>query len=163
MVVMIPTEQAKGKRAFGKWIADALRSAGIRQADLSRLLSEKLGRTVDRSALNKMIKDRRTLMADELLAISELTGFAPPGLATPAKPDVPHRDGFDPEVLAELLAAAFQAAKTVELDGRRAKNLALALLEAARTPQDQEEAQEVQDVNTRLAVALTRVFARPQP
>jgi transcriptional regulator with XRE-family HTH domain len=65
---------------FAKWIETALHRAGMTQAELGRRLSARLRdldnqpRSIDRAAVNKLTKGRRFLMADELLAIAEITG-----------------------------------------------------------------------------------------
>jgi hypothetical protein len=157
--------QEPGGRGFGPWIQAALEFSRIHKAELGRRLTERLGRSIDRSAVTKMTKGDRSLMADELLAIAELTGYAPPGLPSPPprSGDARARAGLDYEMLAELLAASFELAQRHPLDGRMRKNLALALLEAARTPEDRAGPQEAQDVSTRLAAALVRVVALQQP
>lgn len=61
---------------FGKWLRAELESANLGQADLSRLLTEKLGRSIDRAAINKIISGGRNVRADELLAIEEILGVS---------------------------------------------------------------------------------------
>lgn len=61
-----------------EWLHRALKQAGISQAALSRSLTERLGRSIDRAAVNKMLTGQRAIFADELLAASEITGLPPP-------------------------------------------------------------------------------------
>lgn len=70
---------------MAKWVRQALAHSGISQVELARLLTEKLGRAFDKAAVNKMAlvmpkpgQKRRQVKADELYAISEITGFPPP-------------------------------------------------------------------------------------
>lgn len=56
-----------------KWLQAALKSAKISQSALSRMLTEELGRSIDRAAVNKMVKGTRSIAADELLVISTIT------------------------------------------------------------------------------------------
>lgn len=48
------------------------------QAELSRLLTDKLGRSVDRAAINKMRSGLRKISADELVAITQILEAEPP-------------------------------------------------------------------------------------
>lgn len=64
---------------LAEWVAEGLSKAGFTQADLARLLTQRLGRSVDRAAVNKMISDERRVAGDELLAIASITGLPPPG------------------------------------------------------------------------------------
>ncbi|WP_052026844.1 S24 family peptidase [Rhodovulum sp. PH10] len=64
-------------RATVDWIQAALLHKGMSQAELARQLSERLGRAIDRAAVNKLAKGRRRLMLDEMVAISQITGFRP--------------------------------------------------------------------------------------
>lgn len=67
------------------WLRDALKDRGLKQAEVARLLTDKLGRSIDRAAVNKMVKGTRNIAADELLALEEITGVFAPRL----KPSVP--------------------------------------------------------------------------
>lgn len=67
------------------WLKDALKHSGLTQARLAEELTCKVGRSIDRAAVNKMLmvapKGRtkpRKISADEMLAIEEITGFALP-------------------------------------------------------------------------------------
>jgi hypothetical protein len=68
---------------LSEWLSRAM-AGKFSQAELARQLSERLGRSIDRAAVNKMVKGTRELSADELLAISDITG-AP----IPQKPPQP--------------------------------------------------------------------------
>jgi DNA-binding transcriptional regulator YdaS (Cro superfamily) len=48
------------------------------QAELARRMTEKLGRSVDRAAVNKMTKGTRDVSAGEMLAIMQITGASLP-------------------------------------------------------------------------------------
>lgn len=68
------------------WLRDALDAKGISQADMARILTERLGRSIDRAAMNKMTKGTRAIFADELLEIQRTTGIqAPTEITVPLK------------------------------------------------------------------------------
>lgn len=55
-----------------------MQHAGINQPDLARELSEILGRSFDKTTIHKILKSKRQLKADEIVAISTITGFPVP-------------------------------------------------------------------------------------
>lgn len=61
-----------------RWTREALDFSGISQAEMARIISEKVRREIDRAAVNKMTKGTRQVAADEMLAISEATKFPIP-------------------------------------------------------------------------------------
>lgn len=70
------------------WLRGALESADISGAELARRLTRRLGRSIDRAAVNKMMMTRATartkprdISAEEMMAIAEITGVAPPAEA----------------------------------------------------------------------------------
>lgn len=63
---------------LSNWLQNALKDTGIKQAHLARLLTEKLGRSIDRAAVNKMISGARKIAADEMIAISDILNVAMP-------------------------------------------------------------------------------------
>jgi hypothetical protein len=65
-----------------RWLRDALDASGHSQADLSRHLTEVLGRSVDKTAVNKMLTGVRRIKGDELLEIARFTGARIPGSAS---------------------------------------------------------------------------------
>ena len=62
------------------WLKEALAFSGLSGAELARRMTARLGRSIDRAAVQKMQLDAkpRRIKADEMIAISEITGFAPP-------------------------------------------------------------------------------------
>lgn len=70
------------------WVAEALSHSGLSQAALAERLSVRLRRPIDRSMVNKMVLGKRDVRADEMLAISEITGLAMPA-AGPATRRIP--------------------------------------------------------------------------
>lgn len=62
------------------WLRDAIKRTGIGQAELARRLTETLGRSIDRAAVNKMLSGGRDIAADEMLSIAKITGQPLPGL-----------------------------------------------------------------------------------
>jgi SOS-response transcriptional repressor LexA len=63
---------------FDEWVKSAIEFGDISQAELSRRLSAKLGRSIDRAAVNKLLNGKRALAADEMIATAEMTGFPIP-------------------------------------------------------------------------------------
>lgn len=61
-----------------EWVSQAINFAGINQAQLARELSAYLKRSIDRSAIGKMINGLRNVSAEELLAIEHVTGYPIP-------------------------------------------------------------------------------------
>lgn len=60
------------------WIKEALALSDTSQAELSRRLTDMLGKSIDRAAVNKMVSGGRNVSAEEMLAISRITGVAIP-------------------------------------------------------------------------------------
>lgn len=70
---------------LNQWVGRAVDIAGS-QAELGRLLTKELRRSVDRAAVNKMLKEGgRGLKADEMLAIEAITGLPIPSPAVATK------------------------------------------------------------------------------
>lgn len=63
---------------LSQWLIGVLEQTGLSQAALARDLTSKLGRSIDRAAVNKMTKGTRAIHADELIAIQEITGATAP-------------------------------------------------------------------------------------
>jgi hypothetical protein len=67
-----------------EWFALALRHSGINQTEMARRLTERLGRSIDKNAVSRMLKGEpppkgRRIGGDEVLAIEEITDYpAPP-------------------------------------------------------------------------------------
>ena len=62
----------KNRYALGmlsEWLHTALNDSGVSQSELARLLTERLARSIDRAAVNKMLKGSRTISCEELLSI----------------------------------------------------------------------------------------------
>lgn len=69
-------------RMLSEWLRKAMDAAGMSQARLSRELTEALGRSIDRAAVNKMLKNGRKISADELVAITRILNVDPPAGAS---------------------------------------------------------------------------------
>lgn len=112
-----------GFRMLSEWLRAALDASGIRQSELSRQLTERVGRSIDRAAVNKMLSGKRAITGDELLEIERITGYeAPKEIQVPLK----GRVGAGAEVLAiddggdTMVSAPAQARPgtvAVEVDG----------------------------------------------
>lgn len=63
---------------LSEWLQKALEASDVSQSDLARQLTESLGRSIDRAAVNKMVKGSRSIAGDELLEIERITGFEAP-------------------------------------------------------------------------------------
>lgn len=63
---------------LSQWLQQALKASKLSQAELARKLTEILGRSVDRAAVNKMASGTRGIAADEMRAIERLTGWEAP-------------------------------------------------------------------------------------
>ncbi|MEW6438480.1 MAG: XRE family transcriptional regulator [Pseudomonadota bacterium] len=64
-----------------QWVRKALQHSGMKQAELARRMTDLLGRSIDRAAVNKMtIPGGRNLAADEMIAIGKITDFPLPNL-----------------------------------------------------------------------------------
>ncbi len=83
--VSVPPRPA---RPINQWVRDALAHAGVAQAELARKLSARLRVSYDRSIVNKMTIGR-DVSAEEMFAISELTGFETPNVVPEATTRVP--------------------------------------------------------------------------
>lgn len=57
---------------LAEWLQAALENAGVSQAALARWMTAALGRSIDRAAVNKMVKGARDIAADELLVAARL-------------------------------------------------------------------------------------------
>lgn len=63
---------------LSEWVGEAIASANTTQAEMSRRLTESLGREFERAAVNKMVKGTRAIAADEFLEIARITGHPLP-------------------------------------------------------------------------------------
>jgi phage repressor protein C with HTH and peptisase S24 domain len=63
------------------WLLQALEHSGLSQSALAERLDAVVQKKVDRSTINKMVLGKRSISAEELLRISEITGFDVPGEA----------------------------------------------------------------------------------
>jgi len=63
---------------LGKWLKGELARAQVKQADLARELSARLGRNIDRATVNKMVTEKRGISADELIIITGYLGVELP-------------------------------------------------------------------------------------
>lgn len=55
---------------LSEWLRTALANSDHSQSDVARMLTETLGRSIDRAAVNKMVSGARKIAADELLAMA---------------------------------------------------------------------------------------------
>jgi len=82
---------------LAQWVREALKHADMSGAELARRLTDRLGRSFDRAAIQKMTMTEATaktkprpVKADEMMAIAEITGYAPPVEAGEQVTYVPH-------------------------------------------------------------------------
>lgn len=82
VVANLETDDCRAKRyatfMLDVWVKSAIEFGDISQAELSRRLTAKLGRSIDRAAVNKLLNGRRALAADEMIATAEMTGYPIP-------------------------------------------------------------------------------------
>ncbi|MBN8187588.1 helix-turn-helix transcriptional regulator [Salipiger thiooxidans] len=64
---------------LSEWLSQALEYSGLSQSALAERLDAAVSKKVDRSTINKMVMGKRAISAEELLHISEITGFEVPG------------------------------------------------------------------------------------
>lgn len=62
---------------LSQWVKEAISFAKTNQSQLARDLTARLGKSIDRAAVNKMTIGKRSISAAEMLAIADITGFAP--------------------------------------------------------------------------------------
>ena len=78
----VANSERYGSAMLHQWLRKALDHSNIGQADLARRMTEILNRSIDRAAVNKMLKGPvpggRKIAGDEVLAISQITRFPPP-------------------------------------------------------------------------------------
>ena len=65
---------------FAGWISKALKKSHLSQADLARQMTLMCERSINRVAINELVNGPRRLLADEMLAIAEITGQPLPRL-----------------------------------------------------------------------------------
>jgi len=65
---------ATPSRELKAWLQAALDACGRSQVDLSKHLTNSLGRSIDKTAVNKMLNGVRRIKGDELLEIARFTG-----------------------------------------------------------------------------------------
>ena len=63
---------------LSEWLRVALEEKSLSQSELARLLTERLGRSIDRAAVNKMVAGKRAIAGDELIAIEAIVGTSTP-------------------------------------------------------------------------------------
>ena len=74
---------------LSEWLQNALHQTGTSQAALARALTTRLGKSIDRAAVNKMVKGTRRIAAEEMLAISEYLGVPTPDVENGSATEVP--------------------------------------------------------------------------
>lgn len=57
-----------------QWAKEAIDASGLSQAEISRRMTEALGRSLDRAAINKVFKGKRKLSADEMVELARIAG-----------------------------------------------------------------------------------------
>jgi transcriptional regulator with XRE-family HTH domain len=77
---------------LSEWLKIRLDESGLSQAELARRLSERLGRVIDRSIVNKMTLNKRDIAADELFALVAIFG-----VPNPLETKPPLVSSFDPD------------------------------------------------------------------
>jgi phage repressor protein C with HTH and peptisase S24 domain len=83
---------------LGQWVSQALEASGKSQAKLAEDMGAKLQAPMDRSKVNKIVLDKRKMSAEEMLAISEITGAALPNELSPASVSIAGKVGAGAQV-----------------------------------------------------------------
>lgn len=65
-------------KASSEWLQKAIETSGISQAKLARELSDLLSTSIDRSTINKVVRGRRKLLANEMVGVHQITGYELP-------------------------------------------------------------------------------------
>lgn len=68
---------------LSEWVNAALSASGLNQAALSDALNTRVSKKIDRSIINKMTLGKRSISAEEMLAISDITGYPLPSRIQP--------------------------------------------------------------------------------
>jgi hypothetical protein len=136
-----------------------MKHSDISQTELSRRIQGRGLQTVDKSAVNKILKGERKLSAEEMLAISAITGFQIPGGPPPTQTvkEASHtRQIAREDILRKLMAEVFKTPRPQGMSPVSADNLSSAILLMSRRPpgDDPDEAQIKEQ-----ARALTKLFA----
>lgn len=61
-----------------QWAKAVIENSGLSQAEIARQMTERLGRSIDRAAVNKIVKGARALSADEMLALASILNVQVP-------------------------------------------------------------------------------------
>lgn len=72
------TQRSLLPNSLSVWLNDALTSSGMSQSGLAEALNQQLSKTINRSTVNKMVLGTRAISAEEMLIITEITGFPIP-------------------------------------------------------------------------------------
>jgi transcriptional regulator with XRE-family HTH domain len=165
---------------WAEWIAKALKNSGLSQAELSRRLQDRGLRTVDKSAVNKLMKGERRLAADEMLAISAITGYSIPGVLPAQQPALAatsdgargsekvesarsHDRPIAENQLRRLMARVFETTRPQGMTPVSADNLAAAILLVCRRPPDLQDDEPNEDQILAQVQALTTLFIPEAP
>jgi DNA-binding transcriptional regulator YdaS (Cro superfamily) len=104
------------------------------QAELARRMTEKLGRSIDRAAVNKMTKGTRDVSAGEMLAIMQITGASLPAeFAAIASLRPNAAPGIPPELVQMALELVLRRLAGMSDSG--AQELAALVLEELQAPE----------------------------
>lgn len=137
---------------LSEWVSKALGKFGFSQAELSRRLTERLNRRIDAAAVNKILSRQRALAADEMLAISEISGYPPP-ISLEGDLAVINCDlGFNEEHLIRLMGFALEWKGGMPLD--QGFQLAASLLGASRRRPSQPDAELTDEQLRQIALGL---------
>jgi hypothetical protein len=79
---------------LSQWLKNNLDASTFNQSSLARELTQRLGRSIDRAAVNKMTLGSRKISADELIAITEILGIGRPD-DVPLRPNLV--SSYDPD------------------------------------------------------------------
>jgi phage repressor protein C with HTH and peptisase S24 domain len=104
---------------LGEWLKAELKRAQMRQTDLARALSSRLGHRIDRATVNKMISGRRAIAADELLLMANILGVDVPTLDGPERAASKGEIDIEMETAGVAAKRPFSSAAAVPVLGAR--------------------------------------------
>jgi transcriptional regulator with XRE-family HTH domain len=139
------SDMFSGRVNLSDWVQKALDHAGMTQAELSRALIQAGLRTIDRSAVNKILLGTRKLLAEEMLEISRITDY-------PITDRRIGRPKQDEQSSGQIIESRQDHKKIDEQRERRLQSLISKVLEAHGMTADAAE---------RLAAAIARVADMP--
>jgi uncharacterized membrane protein YeaQ/YmgE (transglycosylase-associated protein family) len=137
-----------------EWLRTVLKTVRpkVSQAELARRLQKELGRSFDRSMVNKMVLCKRPISGDELLAIEKIMGVEAPKLLKQSQSQVLEN------VTTGMIGAFLALRPGMSLEA--AEMLAKEVLEALEGPLTGADPRHFESARRALAAAVTHKFLK---